>query len=82
LGARLPNAPMSLESCDVGLTFHLNMLEFMDSMNQELQVDKEMRADKTKWLSPYNTRCSVFFLNKKVGQGTHAKYFIGAWQGM
>jgi hypothetical protein len=36
LGARLPNAPMSLESCDVGLTFQLKMLEFMDSMNQEL----------------------------------------------
>ena len=36
LGAILPNAPMSLESCDVGLTFQLKMLEFMDSMNQEL----------------------------------------------
>jgi hypothetical protein len=23
MGARLPNAPMSLESCDVGLTFQL-----------------------------------------------------------
>jgi hypothetical protein len=32
LGARLPNAPMSLESGDVGLTFQLKMLEFMDSM--------------------------------------------------
>jgi hypothetical protein len=31
LGARLPNAPMSLESCDVGLTFQPKMLEFMDS---------------------------------------------------
>jgi hypothetical protein len=38
LGARLPNAPMSLESGDVGLTFQLKVLEFMDSMNQELQV--------------------------------------------
>jgi hypothetical protein len=36
LGARLPNAPMSLESGDVELTFQLKMLEFMDSMNQEL----------------------------------------------
>jgi hypothetical protein len=52
LGARLPNAPMSLESGDVGLTFQLKMLEFMDSMNQELQVGKEMKADKTKWSSP------------------------------
>ena len=35
LGARIPKAPMSLESCDLGLTFQLKMLEFMDSMNQE-----------------------------------------------
>ena len=35
LGASLPKAPMSLESCDVGLTFRLKMLEFMDSMSQE-----------------------------------------------
>jgi len=52
LGARLPNAPMSLESCDVGLTFQLKMLEFVDSMNQEFLVGKEVRADKTKWSSP------------------------------
>jgi hypothetical protein len=57
LRARLPNAPMSLESGDVGLTFQLKMLEFMDSMNQELQVGKEVRADKSKWLSPHNARC-------------------------
>jgi hypothetical protein len=48
LGDRLPNAHMSLENCDVGLTFHLNMLEFMDSMNQELQIGKEMSVDKMK----------------------------------
>jgi hypothetical protein len=48
LGARLPNAPTSLESGDVGLTFQLQMLEFVDSMNQELQVGKEVRADKSK----------------------------------
>ena len=36
LGARLPNAPMSLESCDVGFKFQLKILEFMDSMNREL----------------------------------------------
>jgi hypothetical protein len=34
LEARLPSAPMSLESYDVGLTFQLKMLEFMDFMNQ------------------------------------------------
>jgi hypothetical protein len=54
LGVRLPNAHMSLESGDVGLTFQLKMLEFMDSMNQELQVCKEVRADKSKWLSPHD----------------------------
>jgi hypothetical protein len=48
LGTILPNAPMSLESCDVGLTFQFKMLEFMDSMNQEFQVGKEVSADKTK----------------------------------
>ena len=51
-GARLPNAPMTLESCIVGLLFQLKMLTFKDFMNQELQVGKEMRADKTKWSSP------------------------------
>jgi hypothetical protein len=48
LGVRLPNAPMNLESCDVGFKFQLKILEFMDFMNQELQVGKEMRADKSK----------------------------------
>ena len=48
LGARLPNPPMSLETCDVGITFQLKILEFMDSMNQGFQVSKEVRADKTK----------------------------------
>jgi hypothetical protein len=57
LGARLPNAHMSLETCDVGLTFQLKMLEFVDSMNQELLVGKEVRADKSKWLSLHNARC-------------------------
>jgi hypothetical protein len=57
LGARLPNAPMSLESGNVGLTFQLKMLKFVDSMNQELLIGKEVRADKTKWLSPHNARC-------------------------
>jgi hypothetical protein len=37
-----------LESCDVGFKFQLKILEFMDFMNQELQVGKEMRADKSK----------------------------------
>jgi hypothetical protein len=57
LGARLPNAPISLKSCDVRLTFQLKMLEFVDSMNQELLVGKEVRADKTKSLSSHNARC-------------------------
>ncbi len=57
LGAKLPNAPMSLESGDVRLTSQLKMLEFMDSMNQELLVGKEMRAYKTKWWSPHIAMC-------------------------
>jgi hypothetical protein len=36
LGAKLPNAPMSLESGDVRLTFQFKMLEFVDSMNQDV----------------------------------------------
>jgi hypothetical protein len=43
---------MSLESCDVGLTFQIEMLEFMDFMNQELQVGKEMRARQDKMVEP------------------------------
>jgi hypothetical protein len=63
------------------------MLDFMDFMNQKLQVGQEldigktMRADKTKWWNPHNARCRAFFLEKKIGQGKHSKYFIGAWQG-
>ena len=44
LGAILPNAPKSLESGDVGLKFQLQMLEFMDSMNQERKCGKEERV--------------------------------------
>jgi hypothetical protein len=43
---------MSLESCDVGLTVQLKMFGFMDSMNQELQVGKEMRAREDKMIEP------------------------------
>jgi hypothetical protein len=43
-GARLPNAPESLEGGDVGLKFQLKMLEFMDSVNQELKCGKDERA--------------------------------------
>ena len=42
-GARLPNAPMSLESGDVGLKFQLKMLEVMDS-----SVASMRGANKTK----------------------------------
>jgi len=41
--ARLPNAPESLEGGDVGLKFQLKMLEFMNSVNQELKRGKEER---------------------------------------
>ena len=43
LGARRLNAPKSLENCDVEFKFQYKMLEFMDSINQKLQVGKEMR---------------------------------------
>jgi hypothetical protein len=33
----LPKLPMSLESCDIGLTFQLKILEFMNSMKQDFQ---------------------------------------------
>jgi hypothetical protein len=57
LGARLPIASISLESCDVGLTFQLKILKFMDFINQEPLVGKEVRADRTQWWSPHNARC-------------------------
>lgn len=44
LGARLPNALESLEGGDVGFNFQLKMLEFMASVNQELESGKEKRA--------------------------------------
>ena len=50
LEARLPNAPESLEGGDVGLKFQLKMLEFMDSVNQELKRGKEERARQDKMI--------------------------------
>jgi hypothetical protein len=38
--ARLSNAPENLEGSDVELKFQLKMLEFMESMNQELKRKK------------------------------------------
>ena len=42
--ARLPDPPVNLETGDVGLSFQLKMLEFMDSMRQEIKRGKEERA--------------------------------------
>jgi hypothetical protein len=39
-----------LEGGDVGLKFQLKMLEFMDSMNQELKRDKDERACQNKMI--------------------------------
>ena len=50
LGARLPNAPESLEGGDVGLKFQLKMLEFMDSVNQELKRGKDKNAHQDKMI--------------------------------
>ena len=44
LEARLPDPPVNLEFGDVGLNFQLKMLEFMDSMRQEIKHGKEERA--------------------------------------
>jgi hypothetical protein len=44
MGARPLDAPMSLENANVGLNLQCKRLEFMDSMNQKLSCDKEMRA--------------------------------------
>ena len=41
LEARLPDSPVNLEMRDIGLTFQLKMLEFMDSMKQETKCGKE-----------------------------------------
>jgi hypothetical protein len=41
LGVRLPNALEKLEYGDIGLQFQLKMLEFMDSVNQELKCGKQ-----------------------------------------
>jgi hypothetical protein len=49
-GARLPNTPESLEGGDVGLKFQLKMLEFMDSVNQELKRGKDERAHQDKMI--------------------------------
>jgi hypothetical protein len=49
-GARLPNVPESLEGGDVGLKFQLKMLEFMDSVNQELKRVKDERARQDKMI--------------------------------
>ena len=42
--ARLLDPPVNLETGDVGLSFQLKMLEFMDSMRQEIKRGKEERA--------------------------------------
>jgi hypothetical protein len=52
LGASLPNAPMSLKICDVGFKFQLKMLEFIDPMNEELQVGKDVRSRYDKMVEP------------------------------
>ena len=48
--ARLPDPPVNLETGDVGLSFQLKMLEFMDSMRQEIKRGKEERARQDKMI--------------------------------
>ena len=52
LEARLPDPPVNLETGDVGLSFQLKMLEFMDSMRQEIKRGKEERARQDKMSQP------------------------------
>jgi hypothetical protein len=47
-GARLSNAPESLENGDVGVRFQLKMLEFVDFGNQNLKCGKDERASQDK----------------------------------
>ena len=44
LGARLSDPLVNLETRDVGLSFQFKMLEFIDSMRQEIKREKEERA--------------------------------------
>ena len=48
--ARLPDPLVNLETGDVGLSFQLKMLEFMDSMRQEIKRGKEERARQDKMI--------------------------------
>ena len=50
LGARLPDPPVNLEMGDVGLSFQLKMLEFMDSMGEEIKHGKEEKARQDKMI--------------------------------
>ena len=46
----LPDPPVNLEMEDVGLSFQLKILEFMDSMRQEIKHGKEERARQDKMI--------------------------------
>ena len=64
-GARLPNAPESLEGGDVGLKFQLKMLEFMDSVNQELKRGKDERARQDKMIELFMMQGARPFLRQR-----------------
>ena len=49
-GAKLPDPLVNLETRDVRLSFQLKMLEFMDSMMQEIKRGKEERAHQDKMI--------------------------------
>ena len=50
LVVRLPDPPVNLETRDVGLSFQLKMLKFMDSMRQEIKCGKEKRTQEDKMI--------------------------------
>jgi len=57
LEAKLSNAPNSLEDGHVGLKFQLNMLEFMDFMNQNLKCGNDDEPTRQNDQAPHIARC-------------------------
>ena len=55
--ARIPNTPICFKNSDVGLLLQLRMLEFMNSMSQELQVGKKMKPIRQNGQVLHNARC-------------------------
>ena len=78
LGARLSDPLMNLEAGDVGLSFQLKMLEFMDSMRQEIKRGKEKRARQDKMIELLMMqRARPFSSTKKLAKVNMPSTFSG-----